>query len=212
MILYSYWRSTTSYRVRVALNLKGISYETRPVNLVAHEQNAPDYVKLNPIQGVPTMVTDAGDTLIQSLALLEYLDETQPEPPLLPSDPVLRARVRGAAQTIAMEIHPINNLKVLSYLKDRLDHSQDEAVDWMRHWMTEGFTAFEAQIDSGTPFSFGETPTMADICLAGQMINARRWGLDTSPFPRLVQIDTACRALAAFRDAEPENQPDATPL
>ena len=212
MILYSFWRSTTSYRVRVALNLKGISYETRPVNLTEHEQNAADYVKLSPIQGVPTLITDSGDTLIQSLALLEYLDETHPEPPLLPTDPVLRARVRAAAQTIAMEIHPLNNLKVLAYLKGRLGHSQDEAVDWMRHWMAEGFTAFTAQIDIKTTFCFGETPTMADICLAGQMINARRWGLDTGPFPRLVDIDTACRALAAFHDAEPENQPDAIPL
>ena len=209
MILYSFWRSTTSYRVRVALNLKGISYETRPVNLAEHEQNAADYVKLSPIQGVPTVITDSGDTLIQSLALMEYLDETHPEPPLLPNDPVLRARVRAAAQTIGMEIHPLNNLKVLAYLKSHLGHTQEETVDWMHHWMTEGFSAYQAQIGTDTTFSFGESPTMADICLAGQMINARRWGLDTGHFPRLVEIDTACRMLIAFRDAEPENQPDA---
>ena len=210
MKLYSYWRSTTSFRVRAALNLKGFEYEIVPVNLVEGAQRAQDYLDLNPIGGVPALVLDDGTVLTQSLAIIDYLDATKSEPPMVPGDPLARSHVLAAALVIATEIHPVNNLKVLGYLKSTLGHSQDEAVEWMKHWMHEGFTAFQRLIRPDTRFCFGdETPDMADLCLAGQMINARRWGLDLGPFARLVQIDEALRALPEIDAAMPENQPDA---
>lgn len=208
MILYSYWRSTTSLRVRAALNLKGVPYETRPVNLLEGAQRSPDYSALNPVQGVPTLVLNDGTVLTQSMAILDWLDETYPDPALLPSDPVERAHVRAAAQIIAMDIHPINNLKVTEHLKG-MGHSADEVSDWMRHWMAQGFAAFQAMISPEGPFSFGASLTQADLCLVGQMVNARRWGLDLTPFARLVSIDEAARAIPAIAAALPENQPDA---
>ncbi len=211
MKLYSYWRSTTSFRVRAALNLKGFDHEIVPVNLVEGKQRSADYLALNPIGGVPTLVLEDGAVLTQSLAILEYLDATRPEPPLVPADAVARSRVLAAALVIATDIHPVNNLKILGYLKGKLGHSQDETVAWMRHWMTEGLMAFQHLIDPGSRFCFGETaPDMADLCLAGQMINARRWGLDLGPLTRLVEIDERLRALSAINAAMPENQPDAS--
>jgi len=159
---------------------------------------------------VPSLVLEDGTVLTQSLAILHYLDAVAPDPPLLPADPVARARVEAAAQVIALEIHPVNNLRVLAYLRERLGHDQDAAEAWMRHWMHEGFTAFQALIRPDARLCFGARPDLADICLAGQMINARRWGLDLSPFPRLVEIDGRLRALPAFERAMPERQPDAT--
>lgn len=210
MKLYSYWRSTTSFRVRVALNIKGLDYDIVPVDLLAGEHTADSYRAINPLQGVPTLVLDDGTQLTQSMAILDYLDRAHPTPALLPGDLKQRARVQAAAQTVAMEIHPVNNLKVLGYLKQTLGHTQDDAVDWMHHWMHQGFTAFQAMIAPDTPFCFSDTPDLADICLAGQMINARRWGLDMSPFSRLEQINDACLALDPFQRALPENQPDAS--
>lgn len=209
MKLYSYWRSTTSYRVRIALALKGVDYETIPVNLVSGAQNAPDYVALNPGQGVPTLVLDDGTVLTQSMAILDWLDETYPEPALLPVAPLARAKVRAAAQIIAADVHPVNNLRVVAKLKS-LGHGQDEAVAWMNEWMTRGFAAFEKLIAPDTPYCFGEAPGLADLCLVPQLYNAHRWGCDLARFPRLTGIEARCLALSVFDAARPENQPDAT--
>lgn len=209
MKLYSYWRSTTSYRVRIALNLKGIVFQTSPVNLVAGAQNAPDYASLNPGQGVPTLVLADGTVLTQSMAILDWLEESYPKPPLLPADPVGRARVRAAALSIACDIHPVNNLRVITELK-AMGHSQDEAVIWMNTWMTRGFAAFERLIAPDTDFCFGAAPGLADLCLVPQLYNAHRWGCDLTPFARLAKIEARCLALPAFDAARPENQPDAT--
>jgi maleylacetoacetate isomerase len=208
MKLYTYWRSSTSYRVRIALNLKGIAYQAVPVNLVAGEQREPDYTALNPGQGVPTLVTGDGTALTQSMAILEWLDDTCPDPALLPRDAVARAQVRAAALAIATDIHPVNNLRVVARLRE-MGHSQDDTVDWMNDWMARGFAAFAAMIAPDTPFCFGATPGLADLCLVPQLYNAHRWGLDLSPIPRLTAIEARCLALPAFDAARPETQPDA---
>ncbi|WP_170763534.1 maleylacetoacetate isomerase [Ruegeria lacuscaerulensis] len=210
MKLYGYWRSTTSYRVRIALNLKGVSYETVPVNLVTGEQRAPDYVALNPGKGVPALVLDDGSVLTQSLAIIDYLDVTIPEPALLPDHPLKRARVQAAAQTIALDIHPINNLKVATHLKSRYGLTAEDGIEWFRHWMTEGFHAYQALLPDGAAFSFGDRPDLADICLVAQLYNAHRWGVDMTPFARLLEIEERALTLPAFDAARPENQPDAS--
>ncbi|WP_082899424.1 maleylacetoacetate isomerase [Sulfitobacter sp. EhC04] len=158
MKLYTYWRSTTSYRVRSALNLKGIDFVSVPVNLVAGEQQAENYARINPGLGVPTLVTDDGTVLTQSMAILDWLEEVYPVPALLPVDPVERARVRAAAMVIAADVHPVNNLRVVGELK-KMGHSQEDAVDWMNLWMSKGFTAFQSLIRADTPFCFGDTPS-----------------------------------------------------
>ncbi|MEX0285801.1 MAG: maleylacetoacetate isomerase [Paracoccaceae bacterium] len=211
MKLYSYWRSTTSMRVRAALNLKGVAYETVPVNLVAGEQKEDAFAQVNPGMGVPALELEDGRIITQSVALLDYIEETWPTPALLPSDAVERAQVRAAAAQIALDIHPVNNLKVLGYLKGTLGHTQEDTVVWMNHWMTEGFRAFERLLSAGTPYCFGEAIGLADLCLVGQMINARRWGCDLSPFGRLVDIDALCRENEAIERAMPDAQPDAQP-
>ena len=209
MILYSYWRSTTAYRVRIALALKGLEAEIVPLNLLEGAQKTEAYVALNPIKGVPTLVTTDGVALTQSLAILDYLDATAPVPALLPEDPLQRARVLGAALVMATDTHPVNNLKVLQQLK-AMGHSQEECIAWMTHWMVEGLTAFDALlVDDGTPFCFGDAPTLADICLVAQLYNAHRWGVSMAPFPRLAEIEQRCLALPAFAAAHPDLQPDA---
>lgn len=208
MKLYSYWRSSTSYRVRIALNLKGIANEAVPVNLVVGEQNAPGYAAVNPSQGVPTLVLDDGTVLTQSMAILEFLEESHPNPPILPREPVLRARVRAASLAVATDIHPLNNTRVIARLK-AMGHSQDETVAWMVEWMRRGFAAISRMIEPESPFCFGDTPTMADICLVPQIYNAHRWGVELSAFPRLVQIEERCLARPAFAAAHPDRQPDA---
>lgn len=206
--LYSYWRSTTSLRVRAALNLKGVGYDIQAVELMAGEHQGEAFRTLNPGAGVPVLELEDGTALPQSMAILDYIEEMYPEPPLLPSDPTAKARVRAAAQVIALEIHPLNNLKVLGHLKS-MGHSQDDCVDWMHHWMREGFAAYQAMLPDGGIYSFGDSITQADLCLVGQMVNARRWGLDLTGFDRLVAIDQAACMLPAIAAALPEAQPDA---
>ncbi|ARP94779.1 maleylacetoacetate isomerase [Bordetella genomosp. 13] len=213
MQLYGYFRSSAAFRVRIALNLKGLAYDYVPVHLLKDggQQLAPAYRKLNPNALVPTLV-DGDLSLGQSLAIIEYLDETHPQPPLLPSDPAGRARVRAIAQTLACDIHPLNNLRVLKYLKHGLKVDEDAKNGWYRHWIDVGLTGLEEML-AGSPqtgrYCHGDTPTLADLCLVPQMFNARRFDCDLSAFPTLTRIDAACRELPAFEAAEPQNQPDA---
>ncbi len=208
MKLWSYWRSTTSYRVRIVLNLKGFDYDIVPVNLIKGEQRAPDYAAMTPGRGVPTLELDDGAHLTQSLAIIDYLDHLRPDPAILPVEPLARARVMAAAHQVALDIHPVNNLRVVQHL-EAMGHSKTDVVDWMVHWMHEGLSAYQAMIRPDTPFSFGDTPDLADICMVAQLYNGRRWGLDLTPFARIVEIEQACLALPAFDAAHPENQPDA---
>jgi len=205
MKLYSFAQSTTAYRVRVALNLKGLPYEIVSVDLTNGAQKDAEYAALNPSKGVPTLVTDAGDVLTQSMAILTYLDTVYPTPALLPDDPLQRAHVEAAAQIIAADIHPVNNLKIRNRLTD-MGHAQDEVVTWINHWMAEGFAAFQSLIRPDTPFAFGDQPSLADICLVSQLFGAHRWKLDLGPFARLTDIEQRCLALPAFDAARPENQ------
>ena len=210
MILHSYWRSTTSYRVRIALNLKGLEYETRAVDLVAGAQRAPEFAKINPSQSVPALVLEDGSVLTQSMAILDYLDGLVPEPALLPADPLLRARVMAAAHVIALDIHPVNNLKVVGRLKGEHGASAEDGVAWMQYWMAEGFRAYQALLTQNSHrFSFGDTPLLCDLCLVAQLYNAHRWGVDMSDFPRILEIEAEAMKLEAFQRAKPEAQPDA---
>lgn len=209
MKLYSYWRSTTSFRVRAALNLKGVAYEIVPVDLVAGDQRAADYLALNPGGGVPTLILENGTALIQSMAILDYIDSTWPEIQLIPSDPLERARVMAAAHTVALDIHPVNNLRLIGELKSRFSASPEQTRDWMCHWMGAGFTALEPQLQDGASFAFGDTPNLADLCIVAQVYNARRWDLDLAPFPRISRVEAACLAVPAIAAAHPDKQPDA---
>ncbi|MCX9156450.1 maleylacetoacetate isomerase [Niveibacterium sp. 24ML] len=213
MKLYTYFRSSAAYRVRIALNLKGLKPETLPVHLLrgGGEQKQPDYLALNPQALVPALEDD-GHLLTQSLAIIEYLDEVVPAPPLLPADAPGRARVRAIAQSIACEIHPLNNLRVLAYLTKTLGVADAARQDWYRHWVFTGFGALETQLSRDPAcgvFCHGDSPTIADCCLVPQVFNARRFEIDLSAFPTLVRIDAACQRLAAFVDAAPARQPDA---
>jgi maleylacetoacetate isomerase len=210
--LYGYFRSSAAYRVRIALNLKGLAYEAVPVHLLRDggEHHAAAYRALNPQELVPAL-EDEGRILTQSLAIIEYLDETHPEPPLLPADPAGRARVRALALQIACEIHPLNNLRVLQLLKR--DFGLDDAATrrWYRHWIMVGFAALEASLSTppSRRFCHGDAPGLADICLVPQVFNARRFDCDLAPYPRLCAIDAECAALAPFAAAHPARQPDA---
>ena len=210
MKLYSYFRSSAADRVRIALNLKGIAYETTSIHLVKDggHNKRPEFRAVNPQMRVPTLVTPGGDTLIQSLAIIEYLDETQPEPPLLPKDPIARAKARALADLIACDIHPLNNTSPLRYLKHEL-HQEQSAIDaWYHHWVLSGFEALEALIEPG-PYACGKQVTIADLCLVPQVANARRLKVPLEKFPKIIAVDAACAALPAFERARPENQPDA---
>ena len=210
MKLYSYFRSSAAYRVRIALNLKGIAYETVSVHLVKDggHNKRPEFRAVNPQMRVPTLVTPGGDTLIQSLAIIEYLDEIEPEPPLLPKDPIARAKARALADLIACDIHPLNNTSPLRYLKHEL-HQEQSAIDaWYHHWVLSGFEALEALIEPG-PYACGKQVTIADLCLVPQVANARRLKVPLEKFPKVIAVDAACAALPAFERARPENQPDA---
>lgn len=212
MQLYGYFRSSAAYRVRIALNLKGIEYRLMVRHLRKGEQRDPAFLALNPQGLVPALATDDGAVLTQSLAIIEYLDEIHPQPPLLPDDPIGRARVRSLAQLIACEMHPLNNLRVLKYLKAPLGHEQATIDTWYRHWVATGFEALEQHLASEAAtgaFCHGDRPTLADVCLVPQVTNARRFDCDLEPYPTIRRIDASCHELAAFRDAAPERQPDA---
>ena len=209
--LYTYFRSSAAYRVRIALNLKRLSYRSRFVHLAKGEQRQPEYRDINP-QGLVPALVDRGSALAQSLAIIEYLNDTYPEPPLLPRRRDERAYVRSLAQIVACDIHPLNNLRVIRYLADVLDQDEPARTAWVRHWIEEGFEAFEEQLirhGAGGSFCFGDAPTLADICLVPQVFNARRFGCDLSGFPKIRAIDENCLALPAFRDTAPEQQADA---
>ncbi|MBX6327973.1 MAG: maleylacetoacetate isomerase [Pseudolabrys sp.] len=210
MKLYSYFRSSAAYRVRIALNLKGVSYDTVPIHLTKDggQQRQPDFAARNPQMRVPVLELPGGATITQSLAIIEYLEETHPAPPLLPADPLERARVRALAQIVACDIHPLNNLLVLQYLKRALKHEQSEIDAWYHHWIIEGFRAVEAMI-APAPYAFGAAVSLADVCLVPQVFNARRFKVPLEAFPKIVAVETACLKLAAFDRARPENQPDA---
>jgi maleylacetoacetate isomerase len=210
MKLYTYFRSSAAYRVRIALNLKGLAYEAIPIHLTREggRQHSAEFRAINPQGRVPALALDTGDVLTQSLAIIDYLDETHPKPALLPADPLKRAKVRAFAQVIACDIHPLNNLIALQYLRRVLKHEQSEIDAWYHHWISLGFEALEATVAPG-PYSFGSEVTLADICLVPQMYNARRLKVPLDKFPKLVAVDAACLKLDAFDRARPENQPDA---
>ena len=209
MKLHSYFRSSASYRVRIALNLKGLSAEHLSHHLRKGEQRTPDYLAINPQGLVPTIEGDGGIVLIQSLAIIEWLDETHPQPPLLPDDPLRRAQVRAFAQAIACDIHPVQNLKVLARLRE-LGLAEEQVTGWAAWVNREGLAACEKLIaGEAGPFCFGDAPTIADLCLVPQLANARRFGVDVAAFPRLLKAEAAAKELKAFADAAPERQGDA---
>ena len=205
-VLHDYYRSSAAYRVRIALNLKGVDYDSRPVNLAAGEQKATAYRALNPQGFVPMLEID-DHLLTQSLAIIAYLDQTRADPPLLPSDPTDQAHVRAMALTIACDIHPLNNLRVLKYLGGALQQEQDARDAWYRHWVIDGFEALEAMAaQRAGAFLFGNAPSMADVCLVPQMYNARRFNVPLDPYPTLLRADASANALPAFADAHPDKQ------
>ena len=210
MILHSFFLSSAAYRLRIALNLKGLAYETAAVHLRRGDQRSDTYLALNPQGLVPALEVE-GAVLTQSLATIEWLEETHPEPPLLPGDALGRARVRAFAQAIACEIHPLQNLRVLRYLKKTFGQDQAALDAWARHWNAEGLAACEALLTARpeAAFAFGERPGLAEVFLVPQMAAADRFGLDLAPYPRLRRVRAACEGLAAFAEAAPGRQPDA---
>ncbi|HET8800320.1 MAG TPA: maleylacetoacetate isomerase [Marinobacter sp.] len=211
MKLYGYFRSSAAYRVRIALNLKGLAYEQVAVNLVRDEQRSEDSLVRNPQGLVPVLETDEGRWLTQSLAICEYLEERHPEPSILPDDLEGRARVRALSQVVASEIHPLNNLRVLKYLTGELGIEDERKLDWYRHWIHEGFLAMETMLAGASEtgdFCHGSVPTLADICLVPQVFNARRFDCDLSDYPTILRIADHCDKLPCFADARPECQPD----
>jgi maleylpyruvate isomerase len=209
MILYGYNLSSASYRVRIALNLKKLPYTSVLKNLRAGEHRLSDFLSIN-VQGfVPALGLNDGAVLTQSVAIIEYLDEIYPEPPLLPAEPLARARVRALTQAITSDLHPLNNLRVLRYLEDKLTLDKATRDAWYRHWVEVGFDALERWLvrDAATGLCcHGNSPTLADICLVPQVFNARRFAVDMNPYPRISGIDAVCRELPAFRSAAPESQ------
>lgn len=214
MKLYTFWRSSAAYRVRIALNLKQIPYEDSPLHLVKNggEHKSEDYIALNPQKLVPALVDDSGNLLTQSMAAIEYLEDVKPSPALLPSNPIERAHVRALSQAVSCDIHPLNNLRVLQYLTGELNLNEDQKAEWYHHWIRIGFEGVEATLESSNytgEFSFGDTPSMADCCLIPQVYNARRFELDLGDFPIIQRIERNCLSLKAFDQAIPENQIDA---
>jgi maleylpyruvate isomerase len=209
MKLHGYFRSSASYRVRIALNLKGLRTEHLPHHLRTGEQCAPAYLAINPQGLVPTLEDDAGTVLTQSLAIIEWLDEAHPTPPLLPQDPLRRAKVRAFAMALACDTHPVQNLKVLARLR-QLGLAEEKVTEWAAWANREGLSACETLVaNEPGPFCFGATPTIADLCLVPQLANARRFGVDVSAYPRLLKAEAAAKENKAFADAAPDKQPDA---
>jgi maleylacetoacetate isomerase len=209
MRLYDYWRSSAAYRVRIALNYKGLAYEQVPVDLRAGAQRAPEFLEINP-QGLVPVLEDEGVRLTQSLPILNYLEERYPKPPLLPKDAAGRATSRAIAVAIACEIHPLNNLRVLQYLEHELGLTEAQRLAWYHHWIAEGLRAIEAMLArSAGAFCVGEAPSLADVCLVPQAYNARRYQCELDPYPTVRRIDERCREIEAFAQAAPERQPDA---
>lgn len=210
MQLFSYFRSSAAYRVRIALNLKGLSYETIPIHLVKDggRNRSPEYRAINPQMRVPALALRSGEVLTQSLAIINYINDRHPVPPLLPSNPLERARVEAFAQTIASDIHPLNNIGPLRYLKQKLGQEQPAIDAWYHHWVLEGFEALEQMVRPG-PYSFGAQVSLADICLVPQVYNARRLKVPLDAFPKLSSVEAECLKLTPFDKARPENQPDA---
>lgn len=215
MKLYGFYRSSAAYRVRIALDLKGLAYEQQLINLRAGDQFGGGYAAVNPQARVPSLVLDDGTVLIQSGAIIEFLDETHPEPPLLPGDPAGRARVRALTDIVACDIHPLGNLAPLRYLRRELGQDEAAVNRWAAHWIEVGFDALEALLAesaaTGT-FCHGDRPGLADIHLVPQLANARRFGCDLARYPTILRIEAACAALAPFERARPENQPEAAEL
>lgn len=210
MKLYNYSRSSASFRVRIALALKGLPYDYIPVNLLQGEQHTDAFAAISPTALVPTLVSDEGQAMGQSMAIIEYLDEVYPEPPLLPTSPIERSQVRALAQSIACEIHPLNNLRVLQYLSRELKVDEESRNRWYRHWVRLGLESYERELalrPAGT-YSFGHTPTLADCLLVPQIFNARRLDTDLSGLPRTMAAFEACMALPAFERAQPSACPD----
>ena len=211
MKLYTFFRSSAAFRVRIALNLKGLQYESAPKHFARNEHRAEEYLTLNPQGLIPALAVD-GVVLSQSLAIIEYLNDRHPQPPLLPADPLDRARVRSMALAIACEIHPLNNLRVLNYLRSELKQDDEGVGTWYRHWVSEGFSGLEQQareFSAGGRYCFGDAVSLADVCLVPQMFNARRFKTDLTPFPTLTGISAHLESLPAFAAARPEVQPDA---
>jgi maleylacetoacetate isomerase len=208
--LYSYFRSSAAYRVRIAFNLKGLSFDTVAIHLQRDGglNRKPAYRAINPQMRVPALRLDSGELITQSLAIIEYLDEVYPQPPLLPRGSLERAQVRALAQLVACDMHPLNNVGPLRYLKNELGQDQGKIDAWYHHWVREGFDALEAMVSPG-PYCFGADVTLADLCLVPQVANARRLKVPLDAYPRVVAIDAACAKLSAFEAARPENQPDA---
>ena len=210
MLLYTYFRSSAAFRVRIALNLKGLAYESAFVHLAKGEHRAPAYGKVNPQALVPAL-EEGGALLTQSLAIIEFLEETHPAPPLLPNDPLGRARVRSLAMLIACEIHPVNNLRVLQHLQRALGQNEDQVNAWVRHWIADGLAKLEADLarpGTGT-YSHGSLPTIADCCLVPQVFNAQRYKCDTTAYPTVMRVFAACMRLDSFDQAQPSKQADA---
>jgi maleylpyruvate isomerase len=213
MKLYTYFRSSAAYRVRIALNLKGLAYEALPVHLLRNggEQLSDAYRAVNPAMLLPTL-EDEGQVIGQSLAIIEYLEETRPQTPLLPSDALGRARVRSLALTVAADTHPLGNLRVLKYLKGEMGLSEEVKLEWQQHWLRAGMATLEAMLagDQQTGrYCHGDTPTVADCCLVPQVFGAQRFGVDMAPYPTVMRIHANCGALPAFQQAHPSQQPDA---
>jgi maleylacetoacetate isomerase len=208
--LYTFFNSSAAYRTRIALNLKGLSYEPIAIHLRKEGglNRKPEYRAINPLMRVPTLRLASGELLTQSLAIIEYLDETHPQPPLLPRDAIQRAQVRAMAQLIACDVHPLNNVAPLRYLKNELGQDQEKIDAWYHHWILEGFTALETMV-AASPYAAGPDVTLADICVVPQVANARRLKVPLDRFPKIVAIDAACGKLDAFIKARPDKQPDA---
>ena len=211
MILHDFWRSSAAYRVRIALHLKGLAFTQASHSLLQGEQRTTEFLTINP-QGLVPALQSGSDVITQSIAIIEYLDDVHPEQPLLPKSPADRATVRAMALSVACDIHPLNNLRVLNFLRSEFNADDEAVTRWIRHWIALGFDALEVQVKRGSSegrHCFGDRPTLADACLVPQMYNARRFGCDLAPYPTLVGIDANCRSLAPFMKAAPEAQPDA---